>query len=57
MPVFVRTVVFGELVSHQPVKAAQELPQETLLLLSRLDPFSVFVRTLVFEEQSVTPAY
>jgi len=28
--VFVRTVVFGELVSHQPVKVAQELPQETL---------------------------
>ncbi len=28
-----------------------------LLLLSRLDPLSVLVRTLVFEEQSVTSAY
>ncbi len=30
MCVFVRTVMFGELASHRPVKAAQELPQETL---------------------------
>jgi hypothetical protein len=55
--VFVRTVMFGELASHRPVKAAQELPQETLSAPFITVGPSVFVRTLVFEEQSVTSAY